>query len=131
MKLNKICRNLVRFGSCFIVHSLGMGLFLFIDRPTLVCRWISFLIVWLHTLTNEVEVIPPGSRLALITKCLLCRRTHGIIQYVSGSCSGVPKGKLLQNHSKYGQLHITAKQQLAIAISFKLKITYSITTKHK
>ena len=34
MKLNKTCCDLVNFGSCFIVHSLGVGLFLFIDRPT-------------------------------------------------------------------------------------------------
>ena len=36
MKLNKTCCSLVNFGSCFIVHSLGMGLFLFIDGPALV-----------------------------------------------------------------------------------------------
>ena len=51
--------------------------------------------------------------------------THGIIQYVTGSCSGIPKGKSLQNRSKYGQLPITAKQQLAVAVPFKLKITYN------
>ena len=34
MKLKKKpCCNLVNIGSCFIVHSLGMGLFLFIDGP--------------------------------------------------------------------------------------------------
>ena len=64
----------------------------------------------------------------VITKCSLCWRTHGIIEYVTGSCSGVQKGKLLQNLSKYGQLPTTAKQQLAIAILFKLKITYNNQT---
>ena len=34
--------------SCFIVHSLGMGLFLIIDGPALVCEWINFPIVWPH-----------------------------------------------------------------------------------
>ena len=48
MKLNKTCRKSVNFGSCFIVHSLGMGLFLFIDRPALVCECVNFPIVW-HT----------------------------------------------------------------------------------
>ena len=46
--LNKTC-NLVNFVSCFIVHSLGMGLFLFIDRPALACGWVNFPIVWPHT----------------------------------------------------------------------------------
>ena len=49
MTLNKICCNLVNFGSCFIVHSLAMGLFLFIDRPALVCGWVNFPIVWPNT----------------------------------------------------------------------------------
>ena len=51
-KSNKTYCNLVDFGSCFIVHSLGMGLFLFIGGPTsgtLVCGWVNFLIVWPHT----------------------------------------------------------------------------------
>ena len=43
------CYNLVDLGSCFIVHSLGMGLFLFIDGPPLVCEWVNFSIVWPHT----------------------------------------------------------------------------------
>ena len=54
MKLNKTCCNLVNFGSYFIVYSLGMGLFLFIDRPTLVRGWVNF-----PTVLNEVEVTPP------------------------------------------------------------------------
>ena len=59
MKVNKTCCKLVNFGSCFIVHSLGMGQFLFIDRPTLVCGWVNFPIVWPQTpRTNEVEVTP-------------------------------------------------------------------------
>ena len=36
-----------------------MGLFLFIDGPALVCRWVYFPIVWPHTSrTDEVEVTP-------------------------------------------------------------------------
>ena len=50
VKLNKTCCNLVNFGSCFIVHSLGMGLFLFIDDQLyLVCGWVNFPIVWPHS----------------------------------------------------------------------------------
>ena len=63
MKLNKTCCNLVNFGSCSIVHSLGMGLFLFIDRPPSVCEWVNFPMVTVatHPRTNEVEVTPsPG-----------------------------------------------------------------------
>ena len=60
MKLNKTCCNLVKFGSCFIVHSLGMGLFVY--------RWASFSLrmgqlsnsVVTHPRTNEVEVTPRG-----------------------------------------------------------------------
>ena len=48
-KLNKTYCNLANFGSCFIVDSLGMGLFLLINRPALVCEWVSFPTVWLHT----------------------------------------------------------------------------------
>ena len=49
VKLNKTCFNLVNFGSCFIVHSLGMGLFLFIDGPAIVCGWVNFSAVSPHT----------------------------------------------------------------------------------
>ena len=49
VSLNKTCCNLVNFRSCYVVHSLGMGLFLFIDRPSLVCGWVNFSIVWPHT----------------------------------------------------------------------------------
>ena len=49
VKLNKTCCNLVNFGSCFIVRSLGMGMFFFIGRQTLVCGWVNFPIVWPHT----------------------------------------------------------------------------------
>ena len=36
-----------------------MGLFLFIDGPALVCRWVNFPILLPHTpRTNEVEVPP-------------------------------------------------------------------------
>ena len=48
-KLNKTYCNLGNFGSCFIVHSLAMGLFLLIDGPALVCDWVNFPVVWLHT----------------------------------------------------------------------------------
>ena len=41
--------NLVDFGSCFIVHNLEMGLFLFTDGPPLVCNWVTFSIVWPYT----------------------------------------------------------------------------------
>ena len=61
MKLNKTYCNLVNFGSCFIIHSLGMGLFLFILGPALVCRMDQFSnSVAAHSRTNEVEVIPWG-----------------------------------------------------------------------
>ena len=59
MKLNKTCCNLVNFCSCFIVHSLGMGLY----------RWASFSLlmgqfsssVAAQPCTNEVEATPtPG-----------------------------------------------------------------------
>ena len=79
--------------------------------------------------TNSRQRDQSRSPPALITKCSLCRRTYGITQYVTGSCSGVPKGKLLQNRSKYGRLPITAKQQLANAIPFKLKITHRMSQK--
>ena len=45
MTLNKTSCKLVNFGSCFIVHSLAMGMFLFIDGPALVCGWVSFSVV--------------------------------------------------------------------------------------
>ena len=41
-KLNETYCNLAKFGSCFFVHSLGMGLFLLIDGPSLVCEWVNF-----------------------------------------------------------------------------------------
>ena len=41
-KLNKTYCNLANFASCFIVHSLEMGMFLFINGPALVCGWVSF-----------------------------------------------------------------------------------------
>ena len=57
MKLNKTCCNSVNFGSYVIVHSLGMGLFLFIDRPTLVCGWVNYSsCVVSHPHLNKVEV---------------------------------------------------------------------------
>ena len=65
--------------------------------------------------TNSIQRDESRSLLALITKCSYFRSTHGIIQYVIGSCSEVPKGKLVQNRSENGQLPITAKQQLTIA----------------
>ena len=56
MKLNTFC-ILVNFGSYFIVHSLGMGLFLFIDRPTFSLRMGQFSnSVAAHPHTIEVEV---------------------------------------------------------------------------
>ena len=48
-EMNKTCCNLVNFGSCFVVRSLDMGLFLFIDRAALVCGWVNFPVVWPHT----------------------------------------------------------------------------------
>ena len=57
MKLNTCC-NLVNFGLYSIVYSLGMGLFLFIDRPTLVCGWVTSNNVAAHPRTSEVEVTP-------------------------------------------------------------------------
>ena len=48
-KLNKTYCNLANFGSCFIVHSLGKGLFLLIDGPALVCERLNFPVVWPHT----------------------------------------------------------------------------------
>ena len=48
-KLDKTYCNLVNFGSCFIVHSLGMDLFLFMNGPALACGWARFLLVWPHT----------------------------------------------------------------------------------
>ena len=44
-KLNKTYFNLANFGSRFILHSLGMGPFLFIDGPALVCQWVNFSMV--------------------------------------------------------------------------------------
>ena len=41
-QLNRTYCNSVKVGSCFIVHSRGMGLFLFIDRSALVCGWVNF-----------------------------------------------------------------------------------------
>ena len=78
--------------------------------------------------TNSRQRDESPSLLALITKCSLCQSTHRTIQYVIGSCSGVPKGKLLQNCSECEQLPVTAKQQLAIEIPFKLKITHNNQT---
>ena len=60
VKLNKTCCNLANFGSCFIIHSLGMGLFLFIDGPTLICGWVNFPIVWPHTPVQMKLKWPPG-----------------------------------------------------------------------
>ena len=48
-KLNKTYCNLANFGSCFIVRSLGMELFLLIDRSALVFEWVNFPVVWPHT----------------------------------------------------------------------------------
>ena len=62
MKLNKTCCSLANFVSYFIVHSLGMGLFLFIDRPTLVCGWVNFPIVWPHTPVQTKLKGPPGKK---------------------------------------------------------------------
>ena len=59
-KLNKTYRNSAKFGSCFVVHSLGMGLFLFIDGPASVCGWVNFPIVWLHTPVQKKLQWPPG-----------------------------------------------------------------------
>ena len=42
-KLNRTYCNLFDFGSCFNVHSPGLGLFLFIEVPALVCGWVNFL----------------------------------------------------------------------------------------
>ena len=71
--------------------------------------------------TNSRQKDESHSLLALIIKCSLCWCTHGIVQCVIGFCSGVPKGQLLQNDSEYGQLSLTAKQQLPILIPFILK----------
>ena len=43
-------------GSCFIAHSLGMGLFLSVDGPALGCEWVNFSI--LRPRMNEVKVNP-------------------------------------------------------------------------
>ena len=65
--MNKTCCNLVNFGSRFVVKGLGMSLFLFIERPTLVCGIGQFSnSVVAHPRTNEVEVTPLVS---LIKKC--------------------------------------------------------------
>ena len=48
-QLNKTYCNLVNFGSCFVVYSLGMGLFLFTDGLALVGGWVNFPPVWPHT----------------------------------------------------------------------------------
>ena len=62
VKLNKTCCNVVNFGSCFIVHSLEMGLFLFIDTPAKVCGWVNFPVVWPHTPVQTKLKWPPGGR---------------------------------------------------------------------
>ena len=61
VKLNKTGCSLVNFGSCFIVHSLGMGLFLFVNGPSF-SLWMDQLSksVPTHPCTNEVEVTPRG-----------------------------------------------------------------------
>ena len=47
--------------SISIVNSLRMGLFLFIDGPSLVCGSVNFPILWPHDpRTNDVEVPQPG-----------------------------------------------------------------------
>ena len=63
MKLNKTCSNLVNFGSCFIVHSLGMGLLLYIDETASV--WVRMgqfsNSEAAHSRTIEAEVTPGKS----------------------------------------------------------------------
>ena len=48
-KLNRTYCNLVNFGSCSSVHSMGMGLLLFVEEPALVCGWVNLPIVLPHT----------------------------------------------------------------------------------
>ena len=59
-KLNKTYCSLVNFASCSIVNSLGMGLFLFIDGPALVCGWVNFPILWPNTPVQTKLKWPPG-----------------------------------------------------------------------
>ena len=73
-ELNKTRCNLVSFGSCFIVHSVGMGLFLFIGGPTLICGWVNFPIAMAaHPHTNEGMRHIPWYKLL----CLSKNQIHG------------------------------------------------------
>ena len=53
-KLNKLVVIFSNFGSCFIVHSLGMGLFLLIDGPDLVCEWVPD---WVQFNWNQTALV--------------------------------------------------------------------------
>ena len=59
MKLNKTCCDLANFGSCFIVHSLGICVFLQLFSFSLRMGQFSNSVA-AHLRTNEVEVTPPG-----------------------------------------------------------------------
>ena len=48
-KLNETYCNSANFGSRFIVHSLGMDLFLLINAPASVREWVNFPIVRPHS----------------------------------------------------------------------------------
>ena len=80
MKLNKTCFNLVNFSSCFIAHSLEMGLLLFIDKPTLVWGWVNFLIVWPHTPVQAKLKWPPGIVIIGTTQLLSVAETPVLTQ---------------------------------------------------
>ena len=44
----------------FLVNSLRMGVFLFIDGPALVCGWVNFPILWPHTpVQTKLKCLPP------------------------------------------------------------------------
>ena len=66
----------------------------------------------------------PG-KIGLMTKCSLCWSAHGIIQYVNGPCSSVPRGKLLQIQT------ITYNSKATISKCNTIQIRSHITTKHK
>ena len=84
-KLNKTCCNLVSFGSCFIVHSVGMGLFLFIGGPTLICRWVNFPIAMAtHPHTNEGMGHIPWYKLLFLSKNQILKCRYLSVNYQNG-----------------------------------------------
>ena len=93
------------------------GISQYVTGPCSICHW-TFLNM---SLDLSQYVTGPFS----ICHWTFLNMSLDLSQYITGPCSGVSKEKLVQNRSEYGQLPITAKQQLAIAILLKLKIAHN------